>query len=333
MGDDTRKGWIVYSNANGVCYEHILRYTSNLGQMFDKNIIVYNYRGVADSKGSCNNTFDMVEDLINVIEYVEKREDDPEAEIILWGHSIGGAVTIYAARSLGSSVPNLNLVVDRSFDSLAAVIYDKVSTGPLGPIICGLLSSSLCFICTMASFATFDSHPWPTITDPSGYVQFLDYGRAILAGSCVVWVSVRLGRESTNLPFFLGFFAQIFFGNLWLGPWAGLDSFPAVLLFVFTSAFELGIRGYFSRFLVRLVVSQGWSLETKKVIKDVKAKHIVITYHADDEMIPLSASLKNVALNEKDVIQLDGSRDYSAPNHMYDLSQRELRKIHKILAE
>jgi len=126
------KGWLVYSNANGVCYEHIVKYTSFLGRFLNRRVCVYNYRSVGYSKGSCNGAADMVDDLKSVIEYLKSKsaEEEEEEDFLLWGHSIGGAVSILCAVQMQKELPNCVVVADRSFRDLQMVVRDKIKQGP-----------------------------------------------------------------------------------------------------------------------------------------------------------------------------------------------------------
>jgi pimeloyl-ACP methyl ester carboxylesterase len=349
--------FLIYSNANGVCYEHVLLYTNLLKDLFQCNVLVYNYRGVGHSKGICNHSTHMVEDLINVCEYcltLSANSDEGETELILWGHSIGAAVTILACTYLKEKFPQLkiSIVADRSFSSLEKVVEEKIGQGPLAPLISGFFSCSLILAVTLASLIGFEGkHPWPSIDlnnpDHAEYLRYVDWARALVAGISIGWVNHRIRSSFSNQPqqarppnfaFFGGFAAQLILGNFWLKSVYGLDSLPCILFSTFAATFELAYFGLFDRALLNLVKFQGWIMNPGKHLQKLPNDcKVVVTFHENDEMISLDSSLKHFM--EKDgenrlVIELDGPNPTN-PNsyHMYELHRHELEAIKKFLNE
>ena len=319
--DKSCKGWIIYCNANGVCYEHILNYTQRLGNKFRRNICVFNYRGVGDSLGTCNNGNEMVDDCISVIQYIKKNYPlTQDEDIILWGHSIGGAVSILAAHKLGSEW-NGYIVADRSFGYLREVVKDKIEHGPLAPMISGFIASSMMFTFTLAFLLGYGYQPWPTFDDSDTTADFV---RSTLSGFCLSYVSFRL-NSNPRYGFLAGLFGQMILGKYFLKSFYSLDSLPSVLILAFTLAFELADRGYFLSLLLKIVSSQGWDLNPGEVLPNLKKT--MITYHKEDEMIPLECSLKKLAKpSSQKVLELAGP-NYPFSNHMYELGDSEILEI------
>ena len=57
--------WIILFNSNGVNYESQLEFAKEYGEKVGVNILVFNYRGVGDSKGNPTCGKDLVQDGIN----------------------------------------------------------------------------------------------------------------------------------------------------------------------------------------------------------------------------------------------------------------------------
>ena len=345
------KGWLIYSNANGVCYEHILRYTKFLGEFLNRKVCVFNYRGVGYSTGTCQSAQDMVEDLADVIEYLhaEHLDEDGKDDFVLWGHSIGGAVSLLTAHYVKSGKRRdtpFKIVADRSFSDLEVVVEDKLNEGPMAPMIAGFLTSSFGLALTFASLLGFGTHILPSLPDPisgSSTVQALDFARAVVSGFACMWVSLRLNPESggraVNVPFLFGFTCQVLAGDMWLSGYE-LDSLPAFVFASFAIAFELGSRGHFSWILRRIVSSQGWVMNPGAIVHDLaQSNHkVIVTYHREDEMIPMRAGLaEGGAVDPKHVLELKGpalsmgGMQQPQANHMYELDLFELKRIKDLL--
>lgn len=83
--------------------------------------ICFNYPGVGDSSGSPKNSQSLVESGKAQVQYLLDRGVRPE-QIILKGHSLGGAVATKVASELHRDGKNVNLFNSRSFSSLSYVV-------------------------------------------------------------------------------------------------------------------------------------------------------------------------------------------------------------------
>lgn len=86
---------IVFSHGNG---GNISVFFSILEPFIDKGygILIYDYRGYGKSSGIPFETY-LYKDLENIINYLNKEKHTPDDKIVLWGLSLGGAVTADAA--------------------------------------------------------------------------------------------------------------------------------------------------------------------------------------------------------------------------------------------
>jgi len=160
--------------------------------------------------------------------------------------------------------------------------------------------------------------------------------RALISGCSVGFVAAQIGDH----PFphysklMIGFLGQILLGDMWLRTVYELDSLPCLFFTSFACAFGFGLRGTFDSFLEKLVIGQGWVMNPEAALKKDPDLKLVVTYHTDDEMIPVAASMMNVLTmtDKKDcVVELDGPDALPSSNHMYELNLNELEAIKVIL--
>jgi len=140
--------WIMWFLGNGECYEMMLHDFQSLASFSGMNILVFNYRGVNHSEGRLVQAWDLVEDGRLCLDHLVDTLGAQPEHVILFGHSIGGAV---AAQLRAEHSPHGPLVVDRSFSSLATAaksVFSVLSKSLLGfalkiPtfVIIGLLNS------------------------------------------------------------------------------------------------------------------------------------------------------------------------------------------------
>ncbi|KAH9246987.1 hypothetical protein BASA81_015418 [Batrachochytrium salamandrivorans] len=311
------RGWIVYSNANGVCYEHILPYLYRLARTLNRKVLVYNYRGVGNSTGNCRRTQDMVEDVLACVGYVEQQQLGNE--IWLWGHSIGGAVSVLAGDRLGGKY---KVVADRSFSKLGEVVLDKLEHGPLGSILFGVLSAvGLLALCVVTELGM--QYP---VWEPTGGQVTL---RLMGAGICAGWFALRLGlpQPMVRNVFAAGVLFQLVFGDGLLARWR-YEALPFALLCVFVLGFEACNRNpRLVRALKRAVDLQGWVMDPGS---GSGLAPVLSTFCEGDEMIPIHLSLKTSTRAKLKSMQLDGPY-LGESNHMYPLSDNELRRVERQL--
>eukprot|EP00756_Hemistasia_phaeocysticola_P017667 Hpha_TRINITY_DN15551_c0_g2::TRINITY_DN15551_c0_g2_i1::g.106573::m.106573 len=110
--------WVVCANPNGVALEEILLFAMHLAGTLECSVLVFNYRGVGRSEGRIHSGWDLVEDTRAVITLLTHRGVRPH-NIILHGHSMGGAAVAHAAADMGLPVGVVN---DRSFSNLPDVV-------------------------------------------------------------------------------------------------------------------------------------------------------------------------------------------------------------------
>lgn len=313
IGGNTGREWIIYSNANGVCYEHILPYLYRISSTLNKRVLVYNYRGVGNSSGTCFSAQDMVQDLKACVEYLQQQH---YSDILLWGHSIGGAVSVLVGNEL-----RVKVVADRSFANLSLVVLGKLTEGPLGSILCGFFSSVLVLCATvMVDFGFKLEYELPVRGD--GML------RLVAAGICLGFFAMRLNLPQVQVRnmFAGGVLLQLLLGDLLLAYWQ-YEHMPTLLLLVFVCTFECAnwnpLR--FAGMLQRLVDMQGWVMNPGAVVEN--GGKLVCTFINGDEMIPLQLSLKS-----SKTVELDGPRNMNEARHMYALSESELRRIERAVA-
>ncbi|MBA3816475.1 MAG: alpha/beta hydrolase [Parachlamydiaceae bacterium] len=120
--------WIVYFGPNAECYEKIMEGLKEISEKTGANVYTGNYRGVMRSHGAIQSTNDMVLDGKAMVQKLLS-EGIPEEDMLIHGHSIGGAV----ATEVASLYPKVHHCSDRSFASLSHFLKGWV------PIIGGVL--------------------------------------------------------------------------------------------------------------------------------------------------------------------------------------------------
>ncbi len=101
-------------------------YGDRLRDELQANVLVFDYRGFGNSKGTPSERA-LIEDGIAAVDWLSQRVGKPPEEMIFYGSSLGGGVAIGAAESRQPRI----LIVDRTFDSLVGVAGDSY---PLIPV-------------------------------------------------------------------------------------------------------------------------------------------------------------------------------------------------------
>lgn len=140
--------WLVWFLGNGELYEFCMGDVQKLAALAGLNALMFNYRGVCQSEGVLSCAQDLVEDGILCVDHLKSSFGAAEKNILLFGHSIGGAV---AAHVKLQHAPLAAVVIERSFRDFSCAAYSvylHISRGLLGSplripqlIIYGLLSS------------------------------------------------------------------------------------------------------------------------------------------------------------------------------------------------
>lgn len=110
--------WIVYFNGNGAFYEWALEQSQQLAEDCQANMLVFNYRGVGESRGQVTQPEDLIQDGEACIQYLLSK-GVREENIVIYGHSLGGGVGTQVAKMH----EKVGLINDRSFGSLSAAIH------------------------------------------------------------------------------------------------------------------------------------------------------------------------------------------------------------------
>ncbi|EGD76905.1 hypothetical protein PTSG_08250 [Salpingoeca rosetta] len=140
--------WLMWLLGNGEAFELVLHELRAIGLESGLNVFVFNYRGVGSSEGEVTCTADLVEDAVSCLKYMDERLGAVPEHVVVFGHSIGGAIGT-VARACHS--PHGPVVVERSFSSLPAagsallnmILRDVVGSSIALPsfIVAGLLAS------------------------------------------------------------------------------------------------------------------------------------------------------------------------------------------------
>ncbi|CCW62125.1 unnamed protein product [Phytomonas sp. EM1] len=114
--------WIMYFGGNAEFLESSLFENSAFADQIRANLILFNARGVGRSSGCVSQLSDLVKDSLTVARHVVKRERILPSNLVLFGHSIGGAL---AAEVAACGFPTSILVLDRSFSNFydAAALF------------------------------------------------------------------------------------------------------------------------------------------------------------------------------------------------------------------
>jgi hypothetical protein len=115
-----QRRWVVYLGGNGELYELLLDEMYNVAHDSGLGVFLFNFRGVSHSEGEVRDATDLVVDCLVVLEYMQDHLGALPNNILLYGHSIGGAVATLARAVHSPSGP---LLSDRSFASFDAAAH------------------------------------------------------------------------------------------------------------------------------------------------------------------------------------------------------------------
>ena len=108
--------WLLWLLGNGEVYEFLLPELRAIALESGLNVLAFNYRGVGSSKGDVSSAADLVTDAVMVLDFMQERLGAAPMHVLVFGHSIGGAIGTVARACHSPSGP---VVVERSFSSLA----------------------------------------------------------------------------------------------------------------------------------------------------------------------------------------------------------------------
>eukprot|EP00038_Savillea_parva_P004249 m.135621 g.135621 ORF g.135621 m.135621 type:complete len:483 (+) comp11420_c2_seq1:563-2011(+) len=109
--------WVLWFLGNGEVYEMMMNDFQSFSDATGMNIFLFNYRGVSHSQGTLEQAWDLVEDGRVCLNYITTKLKARPDYVVLFGHSIGGAV---AAQLRADHSPEGPMVLDRTFSSLGA---------------------------------------------------------------------------------------------------------------------------------------------------------------------------------------------------------------------
>jgi len=327
--------FLIHLNANGVCYEDKLeplmllqRDLSSRG--YSCSMLGVNYRGVGGSSGSdSKGAADIVKDAVSAIMWVHTTNKVEFKDIILHGHSIGGAAAVLACgellkRKLVDIPMELPFVfADRTFYDLGEIVNDKLLEGAfdmraIGGII--VLNMSLFLIVGLLCVTGF-----PHVTYISTAISSL-VSASVLLDATETWIPpsklVKLISPVTKNPsllikVMLGVLLVIV-GNAIAGAAWQLASTA------FAAGYFLGKMNLLNGLAIKLVKFLGWDMNLKESWKLLDESRKLVTFHEHDQMIPTDLSLKQLALPQV-IVQL---KMQSMNPHMYEfLSENSAEKI------
>lgn len=127
----------------------------------DAAVMSFNMPDMGNSKGSSPDAADMVMILTDIVKTLINRGVKPE-NIILKGHSLGGAIATLTAANLHQEKHPVRLFVDRSFSSLSNVMSDKFTSIWGGKL---LFKPVINYLLSLARWNIDSAAAWHTIPD------------------------------------------------------------------------------------------------------------------------------------------------------------------------
>jgi len=109
--------FILYYPASGERFERHHHHLKELAKRTKAHVLVFNYRGVGTSKGKIYCAQDLIDDGEAALKYLLNILHIPQQNILLLGHSLGGAI----ATAVAAKYDNVNLCNDRSFASVSKI--------------------------------------------------------------------------------------------------------------------------------------------------------------------------------------------------------------------
>jgi len=328
-----RVKYLVHMNANGVVYEDRLLRAHNLQKALSArgwlcNMLVFNFRGVGHSTGRTLGAQSLVDDARAAIEYLLNK-GVLEQDILVHGHSIGGAAAVVACAQLKRSGKTHTPFVfaDRTFDSLLEVVRDKLgggfNMGPVGAAIFANLAMATLLVARLGFGIT--------TPDTFGLVQ----ATTLVLTAGMVWTSETLtgpvwpftsaiDRMRTKR---LQAAATLATRGLKACAICGIMYSLAVSIGpAFSYAMLMSIGGYIlgaqlllNRLALSLVQFFGWDIDVGSAFKSLDSKSKLVAYHNNDEMIPMTASLSRACDVTKDKsVALHGAQFQLSP-HMNEV--------------
>ncbi|EHL32764.1 SidE phosphodiesterase domain-containing protein [Legionella drancourtii] len=127
----------------------------------DAAVMSFNMPGIGNSKGSSTYAADLVTVTTDIVKNLIHRGVKPE-NILLKGHSLGGAIATLTVANLHQENHPVRLFVDRSFSSLSNVMSDKFTTIWGGKL---LFKPVINYLLSLAGWNIDSADAWHTIPD------------------------------------------------------------------------------------------------------------------------------------------------------------------------
>lgn len=127
----------------------------------DAAVMSFNMPGMGNSKGNALYAADLVMVTTDIVKNIINKGVRPE-NIILKGHSLGGAIATLTAANLHKEKHPIRLFVDRSFSSLSNVMSHKFTTIWGGKL---LFKPVINFVLSLAGWNIDSAAAWHTIPD------------------------------------------------------------------------------------------------------------------------------------------------------------------------
>ena len=127
----------------------------------DSAVMSFNMPGIGNSKGRSLHAAGLVMVTMDIVKTLLNRGVKPE-NILLKGHSLGGAIATLTAANLHQEKHPIRLFVDRSFSSLSNVMSDKFTTIRGGKL---LFKPVINYLLSLAGWNIDSAAAWHTIPD------------------------------------------------------------------------------------------------------------------------------------------------------------------------
>lgn len=119
------KPWVIWFQGNGGFYDNPDFLTQMINNISLQNSVAFNYRGVGKSTGTAQYANDLCTDGIAQVQRLLD-QGIPANQIILYGHSLGGAVATRVAQYFHGKGLKVKLFNDRSFSNLTHVMVGHI---------------------------------------------------------------------------------------------------------------------------------------------------------------------------------------------------------------
>jgi len=344
----------MHFNPNGVVYEDKLEHVVRMQQKMLRvkgwacNVLIFNYRGVGGSTGTIRSGADLENDAVAVIKYAISGLKVRPQNLILHGHSIGGAAAIMAYKSLfNSSVVTDEIaknspvnweedkvgpfvLADRTFFDLLDVVEEKLGQGGVEmKVIGGLLGLNVAVFLILVICYGFGVTlvPFMGLASFSAFVMAKVFFGVLNDTVEPDWPLkpmitkaqqsgkqyVRFLKFSTFVIKFTLLAAPLLLGSYLFGPaWA------YILLFMRAGLF-LGEGGYLDKFALHILRFMEWEMNVRDGWEAIPSHRKAIVFHSQDELITPNVSILKIA-NGDVAIPLTSTTNNP---HMYDVFSEE----------